>query len=96
MRPLSREELAVRLKEARIAAGFKRQGDFAAALDVGQSTVCSWEVGKSEPRRDIWEKIAAACNTTVAALFFEANEESSDASTGTEIDINGKTSAANG
>ena len=38
------------LKELRIKCGYKRQKDFAAAIDKKVPTVCMWEKGKNVPK----------------------------------------------
>jgi putative transcriptional regulator len=70
MEPVSPEELAKRLKEARVAAGLT-QAELADAVGVAQSAICGWENGDYEPGRALWKRIADACHTDVVTLFLK-------------------------
>ena len=52
------------LKELRVACGFKRQAEFCKALGEKQSTVATWETGRSKPDIITTTKIAEVLGVT--------------------------------
>lgn len=55
-------------KELRKKAGLT-QGQLAEKLDIGQSTVASWECGKTKPRADTLIKLSGILNCTTDELL---------------------------
>lgn len=58
-----------RIKELRERAGYKRQGDFAAALGKPQSQVSDWENGRYRIEIETLTKIAATVNVALPDLL---------------------------
>lgn len=55
-------------KSAREKSGMTQQ-DLATALDVDQSTVSLWEIGKTRPRAKLLPKIAKLLGVTIDELM---------------------------
>lgn len=62
-----------KLKAVRVGKNIK-QKDLAINLGITPQYLNNIEKGKTEPRRDLMIKIAAALDTTVQALFFDEEE----------------------
>lgn len=60
------------LMEARLAAGFAQQAEFASALGISQQTVSRWERGSSRPRPAQIPAIAAVAKIEVEELLMAA------------------------
>lgn len=65
-------KLGTFLIQARLAAGFAQQAEFAAAVGVKQQTVSRWERGLSRPRAEQVPEIAAALDIDADALMLAA------------------------
>ncbi len=68
------KSLAEKIREARKSAGLL-QGDLARTTGLSQSQISRIEAGKSRPRGDDLQRIARACETTMAELYGEAVRE---------------------
>ena len=62
-----------KLKAVRVGKNIK-QKDLAINLGITPQYLNNIEKGKTEPRRDLMIKIAAALDTTVQSLFFDEEE----------------------
>lgn len=58
----------MRIRFFRIRAGL-RQADVAKKLDIDQTAVSNWELGKSKPLRKYHKKLAKLFGCTVEELF---------------------------
>lgn len=58
----------MRIRFFRVRAGL-RQADVAKKLDVDQTAVSNWELGKSKPLRKYHKKLAKLFGCTVEELF---------------------------
>lgn len=58
----------LRLREARLAAGFT-QTDLAGLVEVSQTTISSWELGDTEPNIVKIRRLARVLNVTVGFLL---------------------------
>ncbi|RYG20548.1 MAG: helix-turn-helix domain-containing protein, partial [Caulobacteraceae bacterium] len=56
------------IADARVEAGFQRQGDLATALEVSQQSVSRWEAGTHKPRRDQIDALAATIRLSAGDL----------------------------
>lgn len=61
--------LGNRIREARLAAGLKRQRDLSALIGVAESRICEWEKGRVVPRINRIVAIAKACGCTTDQLL---------------------------
>lgn len=71
-----------RLRKARKATGYTRQGVTQQASLAGQSTIVDWENGQRIPRIDTVEKVAYALGLSPAFLAFGLATESSQPTQG--------------
>lgn len=62
-------QIGEKLKQARIAAGYK-QKDFAKLLNLPISTLANYENGHREPNKEIIEKIASKLNISIEELLY--------------------------
>jgi transcriptional regulator with XRE-family HTH domain len=77
------------LEHVRLAAGFHKQQDLAAALNVKQQTVSRWEKGLSRPREQDLPELAQVLNIKLEELRVAAGygkREASVASVATSFD----------
>lgn len=63
----------MRIRFFRERAGL-RQADVAKKLDVDQTAVSNWELGKSKPLRKYHKKLAKLFSCTVEELLAESEE----------------------
>ena len=80
-----------RIKDARAVRGLS-QGRLAEVIDTAQTTISSWERGRTEPTRDDVVRVAEALGISAAAL--ELGEERSSAARANAIPIVGYVGAA--
>ena len=68
-----KEDIGERIKTMRLARGMS-QGDLAAALHCGQSTVAMWEGGQRQPDLDMIDYLADVFNVPPYAILFSEEE----------------------
>lgn len=65
-----RIEIALRIREARIMAGYVTQIGFAQAVGVSPVTACQWETGKRLPATEELIAVARLTGASIDGLVF--------------------------